>query len=127
MEKIPPFSIIDRIRSIVCGAKGVAKMIIYEHNAWIHFAATIVVVSAGLYFGIDRYEWIAVVLALVAVWTAEALNTALESLSDVAMPDFHPLINQAKDVAAGAVLITAVGSVIIAAIVFWPYLAAYLG
>ena len=126
MKKRPPFSIADRVTSFICAGKGVAKMIKYEHNAWIHFAATIITVSAGLYFGIDRYEWLALVLAIVAVWTAEALNTALELLSDVTMPAFHPLINQAKDVAAGAVLITAAGSVIVAALVFWPYIAALM-
>jgi diacylglycerol kinase (ATP) len=55
-----------------------------------------------------------------AVWTAEALNTALELLADVASPEFHPLVEKAKDVAAGAVLISAIGSVIIGLLVFGP-------
>ncbi|MFH1367508.1 MAG: diacylglycerol kinase family protein [Elusimicrobiota bacterium] len=125
MDKIPPFSVINRIKSFFFAGKGVAKMLIYEHNAWIHFAATIIVVSAGFHFRINRYDWCALALAIVAVWTAEALNTALELLCDVAVPDIHPLINQAKDVAAGAVLITAIGAVIIGALVFWPYVAVY--
>ena len=52
--------------------------------------------------------------AIVSVWTAEALNTALELLCDVASPEFHPLIETAKDVAAGAVLICAAGAMVIA-------------
>ena len=56
------------------------------------------------------------------MWTAEALNTALEFLADVASPDFHPLVEKAKDVAAGAVLISAIGATLIALIVVIPYL-----
>lgn len=121
MDKIPPFSVINRIQSFFYAGKGVFKMLMYEHNAWIHFAASVIVVSAGLYFDINSYDWCFLVLAMVAVWTAEALNTALELLCDVTVPDFHPLISQAKDVAAGAVLISAVGAVIIGAFIFWPY------
>jgi len=58
--------------------------------------------------------------AIVSVWTAEALNTAFEFLTDVASPNFHPIAEKAKDVAAGAVLITAFGAVIIGGLVFWP-------
>ena len=93
-----------------------------DHNAWIHALATTVVIAGGAFFGLDRYEWMAVVLAVVAVWTAEALNTAFERLCDVASPDFHPLVQQAKDVAAGAVLIAAVGAVAVGALVFLPHL-----
>ena len=61
-----------------------------------------------------------------SLWTAEALNTAFEFLADVASPDFHPLVKHAKDVAAGAVLISAVGSVIIGMLVFGPYVLAMI-
>ncbi len=97
-------------------------MIASQHNAWIHACATVVVVAAGLGFGLAPPEWCWITLALVSVWTAEALNTAFEFLTDVASPEFHPLAAKAKDVAAGAVLITAVGAVVIAAIVFCPHL-----
>ena len=65
-------------------------------------------------------QWI--VLAISIVWTAEALNTAFEFLADAASPEFHPLVRDAKDVAAGAVLITALAAAVIGAIVCWPYL-----
>ena len=67
-------------------------------------------------------EWCWIVLAIMAVWTAEALNTALELLADVASPEFHPLVEKAKDVAAGGVLIAAFGSVIIGLLVIGPHL-----
>ncbi len=92
-----------------------------QHNAWIHAAATIVVSAAGLAARLSRLEWCLVTLAVVAVWTAEALNTAFEFLADAASPDFHPLVGKAKDVAAGAVLISAAGSLIVAVLVFGPH------
>ena len=61
-----------------------------------------------------------------AVWTAEALNTAFEFLTYVASPSFHPLAGHAKDVAAGAVLIAAIGAVVIGLLVFGPHLESLL-
>jgi diacylglycerol kinase (ATP) len=66
------------------------------------------------------------VIAIMAVWTAEALNTAFEFLADVASPEFHPLVEKAKDVAAGAVLISAGGSVVIALLILGPYFLRFL-
>jgi diacylglycerol kinase (ATP) len=95
-------------------------MISSQHNAWVHAAATAVVVSLGAYFHVTRADWCWIILAMMSVWTAEALNTAFEFLTDVASPEFHPLAEKAKDVAAGAVLIAAIGSVFIGLIVFAP-------
>ena len=61
------------------------------------------------------------------VWSAEALNTALEFLADAAKPEYHPLVKKAKDVAAGAVLIAALGAAVIGALVFIPALRTWLG
>ena len=97
-----------------------------QHNAWIHALATLVVVAAGLFFGLKASEWLWLILAIVAVWTAEALNTAFELLADVASPGFHPLVEKSKDVAAGAVLISAVGSVVIGVIVLGPHFLAVM-
>jgi len=111
-----------RIISVKVAIKGVAIMLRHEHNAWIHMLATLVVCFAGYFFHLKGQEWCVIVLAIVSVWTAEALNTALEFLADVTSPNFHPMVEKAKDVAAGAVLITCIGSVIIAVFIFWPYL-----
>ena len=97
-------------------------MIVSQHNAWIHLLATLVVVSAGVVLGLSWAEWCWIVLAIVSVWTAEALNTAFEFLTDVASPGFHPVAGQAKDVAAGAVLLAAAGAVVIGVLVFGPKL-----
>jgi diacylglycerol kinase (ATP) len=111
-----------RLRSFKCAIKGVAVMIQSQHNAWMHAVATIVVCAAGVFFGLSRSEWCWIVLAIVVVWTAEALNTAFEFLADVASPTFHPVAGKAKDVAAGAVLIAALGSTVIGILIIVPHI-----
>lgn len=111
-----------RIRSLKCAFNGIRVMILSQQNAWIHAFATVVVVSFGINLGLTKSEWCWIILAAISVWTAEALNTAFEFLTDVASPEFHPLAAKAKDVAAGAVLITAIGSVLIGILIFSPYL-----
>lgn len=122
MGRNPSLTFTGRIRSMKCACKGVWVMIASQRNAWIHAAATITVVAAGFYFYLTKAEWCWIILAIVSVWTAEALNTAFEFLTDVASPEFHPLAEKAKDVAAGAVLITAIGSILIGVVIFGPYL-----
>ena len=95
-----------------------------QHNAWVHALASVAAVAAGLLFQVSRGEWLAITLAIVAVWSAEALNTAFESLCDVASPEFHPMVERAKDVAAGSVLVAAIGAVVIGLLVFGPRLLA---
>ncbi|MDX1610240.1 MAG: diacylglycerol kinase family protein [Halofilum sp. (in: g-proteobacteria)] len=102
--------------------RGVGIMLRTQANARIHLGVTLVVVVAGLGLGLDRTDWSWIVLAIIVVWIAEGLNTALERLADALHPDYHPLVRQAKDVAAAAVLIAALGAVLIGLLVFWPYL-----
>ena len=110
-----------RIRSIRCACKGIGVMISSQHNAWIHAAATIIVIVVSFYLHLTPAEWCWIILAIISVWTAEALNSAFEFLTDVASPEFHPLAEKAKDVAAGAVLISAIGSVLIGMVILGPY------
>jgi diacylglycerol kinase (ATP) len=118
------FSVRARMRSFVYAGRGIRTMLASQQNAWVHAAATLVVIAGGLTFEVGRLEWLALVLAIVSVWTAESLNTAFEFLCDVASPEFHPLVEKAKDVAAGAVLICALGAVATGALVFSPYVTA---
>ena len=109
-----------RIRSVKFAVRGIRTMLGTQHNAWIHAAATVTVIAAGVALGLSWPEWCWIVLAVVSVWTAEALNTAFEFLTDVASPNFHPIAEKAKDVAAGAVLLSAIGAVAIGLLVFGP-------
>jgi len=116
-----PFQFTGRIRSFKHAFRGIRTMLCSQQNARIHALATILAVLAGFFFRITGHEWCWIVLAITAVWAAEAMNTALELLSDATSPAFHPLIKKAKDVAAASVLIAAIGAVIIGGLVFGPY------
>lgn len=120
------FSLAARLRSFVYAGRGVITMLRSQHNAWIHAVATCVVVALGIAVHVPRLEWLALILAIVSVWTAEAINTAFEFLCDVASPEFHPLVENAKDVAAGAVLVCATGAAATGLLVLGPRLAALL-
>lgn len=116
-----PFLFSGRIRSFRFAAIGIWTMLKSQRNAWVHAVATVAVAGAGFVFGVSMSEWCWLVLAIMAVWSAEALNTAFEFLADVASPEFHPLVKHAKDVAAGAVLISAIGAAVIGLLVLGPY------
>jgi len=104
------FSVAARLQSFVYAGRGVKTLLASQHNAWIHALSTVMVVVGGVAAKLTRFEWLALIVAIVSVWMAEALNTAFEFLCDVASPGFHPLVARAKDVAAAAVLICVVGA-----------------
>jgi diacylglycerol kinase (ATP) len=93
-----------------------------ERNCQVLAAATVAALAAGAYFGLSALEWCALVFATTGVWVAEALNTALERLTDLVSPGHHPLAGKAKDIAAGAVLLAVLGAVSIGVLIFGPRL-----
>lgn len=122
-EKKPrPFSARARIASFGYAFRGILGLLRSEHNAWIHGLATLLVVAFGIGLGIDRMEWLAVVLAVALVWSAEAMNTAIEAVCDLISPKPDPRVKVAKDAAAAAVLLSAIGALCIGILVFVPRL-----
>jgi diacylglycerol kinase (ATP) len=121
-----PFTFNGRLLSFRYAGRGVWLTIKSQHNAWIHLLATVAVLIAGFVLRISKIEWCIIILTCAAVWTAEALNTALELLADAVSKETHPVIGQAKDVAAGAVLITAFGALMVGVLVFGPHILALL-
>ena len=115
------FSINRRLRSFVYAIRGIKVLLQSQHNAWIHAIATILVCIAGFAFHLSSIEWCMIVIAIMAVWTSEALNTSLELLTDLASPEIHPLAAKAKDVAAGAVLLASIGAAILGVIILLPH------
>ena len=91
-----------------------------QHNAWIHALVSTAVIILGLWLQINRYDWAFLILAMMAVWMAEFMNTALEAVVDMTMPEPHPLAKVAKDVAAAAVMVGAIGSVLIGLLILGP-------
>lgn len=116
--------IIKRIKSFKWAFKGLFDLFRNHPNAQIHLLAVLVVAAAGFCLGLSTVEWCLVLLCMVLVIGMEAMNTALEYLTDLVSPAHHPLAGKAKDVAAGAVLICAIGAVVVAAIIFVPKLLA---
>jgi len=121
------FDLGARARSFVYAFAGVATMLRSQPNAWIHALATVLVVLVGFWVGVTREDWLWLILAMSIVWLAEALNTAVEFLADAAVREIHPLVKHAKDVAAAAVLIAAVGAASIGVLVLGPRLLVTLG
>ena len=120
MSKNKPFSIRRRLESFKYAGRGI-RWLFAEHNAWIHLAATIGVIVAGLCFGITRSEWIVIILCIGIVFAAETFNTAIEKLANVVSPQWNEMIGKVKDLAAGAVLICAIAAAIVGLIIFIPY------
>ena len=101
---------------------GVKKFFREEHNARIHFAATVAVFIIASLLPLSSNEVITLVIVTGFVWAAEIFNTAIEKLMDHISPEYHPSVKIIKDMAAAAVLIAAATALICAAIIFIPKL-----
>ncbi|MFO8012327.1 MAG: diacylglycerol kinase family protein [Phycisphaerae bacterium] len=122
-----PFTVMGRLRSFKHAVMGIWLVLRSQHNAWLHAVATVLaLVLAGILHAVSRPlslgEWADLVLAIVLVWVAETFNTGLEVMADGLVQERHPVIKIAKDVAAAAVLMAAVGAVAVGAILFIPRL-----
>ncbi len=102
--------------------RGVLHTLGSQRNVRIHLAVGLAVVALGLWLEVSSLEWVVLVLTISLVVATEMLNTAIEDLADVVCPDHNPLIGAAKDVAAGAVLVTALGAVVVGLLLFSPRL-----
>jgi diacylglycerol kinase len=111
----------DRKNAFIYALSGLWQAFKKEAHIKIHFLAAIVVISAGLYFSITKYEWLAVSICIVLVIASELINTAMEKLCDIVMPDQHPTIKYIKDIMATVVLLTCILSVITGLVIFLPY------
>ncbi len=114
------FSARKRILSFKYAFNGIIKLFITQHNSRIHLFITILVIIAGFLLNISKTEWLLVFLAVGFVFTAELFNSALESIVDLVSPEYQKKAEDAKDYAAGAVLIAAIASAIVGLIVFIP-------
>ena len=120
-QKRQKFSIIDRFKSFRYAFAGLSDMIAYEHNAWLHLISTILVVGVSWWLGIDREAFALIVIAIVAVWMAETFNTVLEMVVDISSSEkYSEMARRAKDIAAAAVFITALGACVIGIIILGP-------
>lgn len=91
-----------------------------QRNAWIHAAISTAVFALGLWLKLDRRDWAIILLAMLAVWMGEFINTAVEAVVDLASPEVHPLAKVGKDAGAAAVLIAALAAIIIGLLILGP-------
>jgi diacylglycerol kinase len=96
-----------------------------ERNFTIHIFCAGFVVLAGFLLGMNKIEWMILILTINAVLVSELFNTAIETLIDYLKPEVHPSAKFIKDVAAGAVLICVISSVIIGCLLFFPKILAF--
>ena len=111
-----------RLKSFGYAFKGMRTLVATQAHAQLHLLATVLVITAGLYVRLRRWEWVAIMLCIAMVWLAEAMNTATEFLANEVSLEQRERIGKAKDVAAGGVLISAIVSVLVAVLVFWSHL-----
>ena len=115
-----------RIQSFKYAYKGIRNLVSSEINFQIHVTAAVLVLFAGFYLELVAGEWIAVLLCFALVLSAEAFNSAIEELVDFVSPGHHEKAGKIKDIAAGAVLITAMLAAVIGCVVFLPKIIARL-
>ena len=108
------------INSFKYAIEGIISSFKTERNMKIHILAMIIVIIAGIFYKINMIEWMMCVIAIVLVIAGELFNTAIETVVDIVMPYKNPKAKIAKDVAASAVLILAIGSIIVGGIIFLP-------
>lgn len=102
--------------------RGIIELVKTEKNFQIHMLALSIVVALGFYFVIKPEEWVDILLISSAVLGAEAFNTSIEKMMNFLHPDHHEKVKMIKDVAAGAVLLLAIAAVVIAVLIFVPYI-----
>jgi diacylglycerol kinase (ATP) len=117
-----PFSWRARGMSFQYAYQGLIALFRTEHNAWIHGGLTIAALLLSITFHISKTEWMLLVMAMALVWMAEIINTAIEKAVDFISTEKHPQIKLVKDLAAAAVLVSAVAALIIGTIIFLPKL-----
>ncbi|MBE6288946.1 MAG: diacylglycerol kinase family protein [Bacteroidaceae bacterium] len=115
------YSFKKQLKSFTFAWKGILTCAGHEQNITFHLIAAIIVLAAGFCFGISRTEWMVVMLCIGTVIAAELFNSAIERLVDMVSPEWEKIAGEVKDIAAGAVLVTAIAAAIVGIIVFLPY------
>lgn len=115
-----PFSPTKRVRSFGYAFRGIYFMLRSQHNFWIQITLGTMAVVMGFAFEISRGEWMVLALTIGMVLSAETFNSAIESLTDMVQPEQDSRAGWVKDLAAGAVLITALAAIAVGLLIFVP-------
>jgi len=113
---------LGRVKSLKYALRGMFLLLKTEHAIITQFSIGIIFIVLGFYFEISRTEWIIQLLLIGLVLAVESVNTAIEKLCDYIQPEFHSRIGFIKDISAGAVTFAVIFAIIIAAIIYFPYI-----
>ena len=116
------FSIGARLKSFRYAFDGMRQFFGQQHNAILHAIATVIVIALCIVLKLRATEWLFITVVTGLVWMAELFNTAIEKLCDLVSPGFNPKVKFIKDVAAAAVLVSAITAAITGLIIFIPKL-----
>ncbi len=116
------FSFAKRAKSFVHATRGIWLYVKNTHNAWLHFTVFVIVILLGIYFKITGQEWEILILTSGLVFVTEAVNSAIEVDIDLTSPEYHPYARDTKDIAAGAVLISAIFALVVGLFIFLPHI-----
>jgi diacylglycerol kinase len=116
------FSLKRLFKSFHYAFRGVIFLLVSEQNARIHTVAAILVGIFAYVLGVSRIEAAVLFMAIVLVFAIEIINTAIEKTFDVFHPEDHHIIARVKDAMAGAVLISTIIAVVVALLIFLPYI-----
>ncbi len=104
--------------AFACAFRGIRDALLLQRNMRIHIVFAVVALVLCWALRCTPVEWAVVIAMIGAVLAAEIINSALESVVDLCSPDYHELARRAKDMAAGAVLVLAIASVAVGAVIF---------
>ncbi|MFN0070286.1 MAG: diacylglycerol kinase family protein [Chloroflexota bacterium] len=114
------------MRSFTYAWDGIVTLLQTQPNARVHALLGIAAAGLALAFGLSALECAILAVTMGLVLVAEAVNTAIEAAVDLASPGIHPTARLSKDVAAGAVLLSAVTAVVVGLLLFGPRIAAMI-
>lgn len=112
----------SRILSFARAGKGIVLLITREWNFRIQLVLAVVAIGLGLFLRISQTEWLFLLITILIVLVAEAINTAIERVTDLVQPKFDRIARDAKDIGAAAVYLAAIGSVTVGIMIFVPHL-----
>jgi diacylglycerol kinase (ATP) len=110
------------VRSLYTAFQGIVHVVRVERNARLHLLIAIAALALGVFLGISNAEMAAIFFAIIIVFTSEVVNTALEKTLDLLHPHQDEQVRIIKDIAAGAVLVAAIGAAAIGLAIFAPYI-----
>ena len=119
--------LISRIKSFRYAIAGLSDIMSTEHNAWIHAVLTVISLSLSVWLQIRFIEFVLIIIVITLVWVAEAFNTVLEIVVNMVSPRYTKVAKRAKDIAAGAVLVAAVGAAAVGLLLLGPPLCEKIG